>query len=80
MHGNCYSAVLCVRAVRSSAVPWSEHCEVGHRSPYTHALADRLEKEIKTARRKAVTLHDTLEGEAYNNGKKHDVGSPVVWR
>ena len=31
MHGNCYSAVLCVRAVRSSAVPWSEHCEVGHR-------------------------------------------------
>jgi len=31
VHGNCYSAVLCVRAVRSSAVPWSEHCEVGHR-------------------------------------------------
>ena len=44
------------------------------------AEADRLEKEIKTARRKAVTLHDTLEGEAYNNGKKHDVGSSEFFR
>ena len=44
------------------------------------AEADRLEKEIKAERRKAVTLHDTLEGEAYNNGKRHDVGSSEFFR
>jgi hypothetical protein len=46
------------------------------------AAADALEREIKDATRKAVTLHDTLEGEAYNNGKTHDVGSrerSVFW-
>ena len=44
------------------------------------AEADRLEKEIKAERRKATTLHDTLEGEAYNHGKHQDVGSSEFFR
>ena len=44
------------------------------------ATADRLQKEIGTAARAARTLHDTLEVEAYNTGKKHDVCSREFFR
>ena len=39
------------------------------------AAADALEDDLNQSRRKAYTLHETLEEEAFNTGKKHDVCS-----